>query len=345
MGAILGKSRPIFLSHAAADKNLVDHFEKLLTKALGITSDDIFCTSLEGQGVKKGDNFVESIRAQVTGAKAVVALITPAYLDSAFCMAELGAAWALSTHRLPIVVPPNDFKVMDATLLGIAGIKLDDQDQLTQALEELCGNVGLSVPTMYQRSRGLRDFFHEWPNILSGLKGPSRVPVSVHNDVLKERDTALEERDAAEAELRQSEAQIAELRKAKDANDVARITTQFAGSNWEEEFNAALNDIRKLYPELGGHEIARLLILDFIGNPVPLDQAEFPEQARRAIELNVCDPYGAWNRGHPEVKRLFALVRRVRSILHEDEAASSTLAARGEKNDPDYIRFWEEHLR
>lgn len=345
MDANVGRSRPIFLSHAAADKILADHFEKLLTKVLNITSDDIFCTSLEGQGVKKGDNFVESIRGQVTGAKAVVALISPAYLDSAFCMAELGAAWALSTYRLPIVVPPNDFKVMDATLLGIAGIKLDDQDQLTQALEELCAEVDLAVPAMHQRNRGLRDFFREWPAIQSELKGPSRIAVSVHYDVLKARDTALEERDAAEADLRKAEAEIAELRKAKNADDVARITAQFANSNWEDDFDNALNEIRKLYPELGGQEIVRLIILDALGNYVPIDQNEYQEQARRAIELNVCDPYGAWNRAHPEVKRLFALVRKVRSIVLEDETASATLAARGQRNDPDYIRFWEEHLR
>ena len=37
----------LFLSHAAADKPLVDAFENLLSKATGTLSQNIFCSSLD----------------------------------------------------------------------------------------------------------------------------------------------------------------------------------------------------------------------------------------------------------------------------------------------------------
>ncbi|MGO7821260.1 toll/interleukin-1 receptor domain-containing protein, partial [Rhizobium ruizarguesonis] len=153
----------IFLSHANADIELVEAFETLLSKALNITSANIFCSSLEGQGVKKGADFVDAIKGKATEAKAVVALLSPAYLESPFCLAELGAAWALNTHRFPIVVPPNTFEVMKATLLGVVGVKIDQQEALTQLLEDIGEALSLPAPTAGVRARAIRDFFKAWP--------------------------------------------------------------------------------------------------------------------------------------------------------------------------------------
>ena len=41
-------SKEIFISHAVKDKDLADAFVDLMVTAMGISADDIFCSSLEG---------------------------------------------------------------------------------------------------------------------------------------------------------------------------------------------------------------------------------------------------------------------------------------------------------
>ncbi|MGO7583377.1 TIR domain-containing protein [Rhizobium ruizarguesonis] len=334
----------IFLSHAAADKQLVEAFETLLGKCLGITSADIFCSSLEGQGVKKGSNFVDAIRQRVTEAKAVVALITPAYLDSAFCMAELGAAWALNTERLPIVVPPNDFKVMEATLLGIVGVKIDDSDALGQAFEELSGAVSVDKPTSGVVSRALRNFQNSWDSLKKEIAPARRVEAAVHSSVKKERDEAIGARNEAEQELVKAEAQIAALRKARSASDVAKIDAEFDESTWEESLDGAIANIKALYDDLGGREIVRLLILEHFGKNSAPDMHQLRDEVSRAIELDVYDPdSNSWN-NTPEVQALDKLVDEVVDLFYEHPEAEKALKAQGKRYNPEKITFWEENL-
>lgn len=336
-------STVIFLSHAAADKDLVEAFETLLAKSLGITSENIFCSSLEGQGVSKGSNFVEAIRNEVLAAKAVVALLTPAYLDSPFCMAELGAAWALKTHRLPIVVPPNTFKVMEATLLGIVGVKLDDDVALAQAFEDLCSEISLTLAKSGIRDRAMRTFQRSWADLRKELKGSSRIEVLVHEAVVQERDQALEARDGAEEELARAEAHIEALRNAKDAAAVAKIDAEFDDTDWEHDIGEALDEIRNHYSELGGREIVRLLILDHLGKFVRPDYRNYPDEVARAVELDVYDDESVkWNYSHPDVNELFKLVDRIIEIVEATPHAD--LKSKGYKTNVRNIRFWEENV-
>ena len=333
----------VFLSHAEADKHLAEAFLHPLATALGITEDRIFCSSIEGLGVPKGNNFVTGIRKEIESAKAVVALVTPAYLDSAFCMGELGAAWVLRAHRLPIVVPPNGFEQMVATLLGIAGVRIDSEEALIQGLEDLCKKIGAEVPQATLRSRAVRKFLKEWESLKGKLAGASRIEASVHQSVIQERDAAIESRDAAEAELSKAEKQIAALRKAKNAADVAKIDAAFSDTSNIKIINDAFEKIRELLVELGGSEIARTIILDSLGKFVRPNAQEYREQVHRAIELDVYseDDY-KWNYGHEAVKQLRSLVNTITEAVNETDDAD--LTANGFRTDPKNIKFWEAHI-
>lgn len=338
-------SSKIFLSHAVADKPLVEAFETLLSKSFGILSSDIFCSSLEGQGVSKGGGFVDEIHQQIKGAKAVVALISPAYLDSAFCMAELGGAWALNSKRLPIIVPPNDFTVMSATLLGIVGVKIDDEDALLQGFEEISSSISGTLPTVGVRSRATRDFLKTWKSIKGDVQAASRVEEAVHAVVKSERDKAIEERDNAENELLEMTVKMEALRKAKDKKDVQKIDVQFSNENWREKFENELDVIRSLYAELGGYEIARLLILEALGKKGNLDENNYPDETTRATELDVYYPESKeWNFANADVKILMRSVESTVNLFQDDLSAGQELDDEGEKSDPTHIRFWEEHL-
>lgn len=70
-----------------------------------LTNSDIFCTSLTGN-LPTGEAFIPAIREALVNCKIVIFLITEAYMESQFCLAELGAAWALGQTIVPLLVPP-----------------------------------------------------------------------------------------------------------------------------------------------------------------------------------------------------------------------------------------------
>lgn len=90
-------TRPgIFFSHATADKAVTDDFvSHILEGGIGIPPKSIFYSSSPDQGVPTGHDFIPYIKKQLKQSSMLIAWITPQYLESSFCMCELGAAWAL----------------------------------------------------------------------------------------------------------------------------------------------------------------------------------------------------------------------------------------------------------
>jgi hypothetical protein len=75
----------IFLSHAVADSKIADAFCRLLADGLNITRDQVFCSSLPGQSIPGGFNFVDHIEAKLSVSQIVICLFSKNYLDSQFC--------------------------------------------------------------------------------------------------------------------------------------------------------------------------------------------------------------------------------------------------------------------
>lgn len=108
-----------FISHATADTKLVSELVDFMESALKIDRSKIYCTS--GTGTRKmrtGNNFIENIKENVKGTKVVIFIFTPNYFKSNFCLAELGAAWALSSEVYPIIIPPTPRKLLKSTPLS-----------------------------------------------------------------------------------------------------------------------------------------------------------------------------------------------------------------------------------
>lgn len=106
-----------FISHSSKNRDLVNLFVELLNTKLGISDTDIYCTSIQNQ-VKLGKNFIQDIQNNLVDAEVVFFLITEDYLNSIFCLMEMGAAWAYKDNIIPILVPPVTFKTLDSTPLA-----------------------------------------------------------------------------------------------------------------------------------------------------------------------------------------------------------------------------------
>ena len=338
------KSYTIFLSHAAADEKLVKEFEKYLSRALGIPSAEIFCSSLEGQGVKKGDGFVDSIRDAANNSKAVVALISPAYLDSAFCMSELGAAWILRRHRLPIIVPPNSFKNMNATLLGITGVQIDNATALKQGIEDLRSKLDIAAPASGVLDGAIEDWKNAWRKLKKKVPPAQRIEVAIHNDVVNDYNKSKAKVLALKEKLTALELKYKALEKAKTPADVSALQNENSDTSWEEVFDDQIATIRSLYRSVGGREIALHLIADSIGLPSYPDDDTPNEELNRAAKVGVWDEENRTWIYTREAKKISDCVERVRDLLLENEHATDHLKSENREYDPDRRLFWEEHL-
>src|SRR5208282_1999975 len=137
------EKKPVFISHATADKAVVDMLVDLIETGMGISHSKIFCTALEGMGIPPGSNFIEFIRGQIQRPKAVVLLLTQTYVTRPFCLAELGAAWAMGHQVFPLVLPPLRVGDLGDVLANSQMLRLDDPYALSQLREELTTALGV----------------------------------------------------------------------------------------------------------------------------------------------------------------------------------------------------------
>ena len=96
----------VFITHSSIDQALAEALVDALRLGTGLAADRIFCSSIDGTDVPSGDDFLTYIRDQLQATTLVVPLITPAYLDSLFCMWELGAIWSRGIKMTPIRFDP-----------------------------------------------------------------------------------------------------------------------------------------------------------------------------------------------------------------------------------------------
>jgi len=98
----------IFISHSSKNEKLVKSFvDIILDNALNFNTSLIFCTSIEGLGIKSGEDFRQRIKSELLNAKVVIQIISDDYKKSEVCLNEMGAAWVLADEVIPFVVDNN----------------------------------------------------------------------------------------------------------------------------------------------------------------------------------------------------------------------------------------------
>lgn len=106
----------IFISYSTANKDLAESMVELFQSGMGIGRERIFCTAISS-ALPTGRDFLARIRNEIKESDIVVAIITPEYLKSPFCMMELGAAWIISAGLYPILADGVNYEDLDNTPL------------------------------------------------------------------------------------------------------------------------------------------------------------------------------------------------------------------------------------
>lgn len=146
--------KKIFISHSSEDREIVTELVNLLEN-MGIKSNQIFCSSVDGYGIPLGDNFLERIKSELNDDVMVLFVLTENFYKSPVCMCEMGAAWVQSKHHIPIVVPPFDFSNIRGVIQLTQGIKINEKGHLNTLLTDICNKFQITQPeiNIWERKR------------------------------------------------------------------------------------------------------------------------------------------------------------------------------------------------
>jgi hypothetical protein len=130
-------SSKIFISHSSQDRKYVGELIELL-EAIGLTDDDIICTSFSGYGIDLGENFLDAIKGKLRDVPLVLFVLSENFYASEICLCEMGATWVLTKEHIPVLIPPFDFADMKGAIPPTTnGLKVNDASKLTELKEKI----------------------------------------------------------------------------------------------------------------------------------------------------------------------------------------------------------------
>lgn len=341
----------IFISHAVADKVLADKFVSFLKEAIGVPSTSIFCSSVDGHGIPLGDDFNEYMKKQIQKPKLVILLMTPRYMESWFCLMELGATWAISLNPLPIIVPPVQFNVISSTLGLKQGWKIEDHAKLNDLRAKIKGTgIDLEHRSDHDWDKKRTAWRADLGRLLKNIAEPTSVTVAEHEAVKEDLEDLRQQYENLEEEYQAANETIEELRAAKDPAAVKAIMQKKSGFNAEAHFNGLIGEISRARPKISIWFYRSNILMDRYGKAATIDWRDQQQKAdmEAAIQYKLADPDAPhdflWQA--TKLKRVAAAVKALEDFLGSPEAADliKRREAEGISMEIDDLDFWEEHL-
>ncbi len=100
----------VFISHSSKDKKYVTDFvNHILCLGIGLSPDDIFCTSIEDMTMRNGEDIRSHIQENIRSAEYSFLLLSDNYKSSEICVNEMGAVWAYDSNVRLYLLPNTTF--------------------------------------------------------------------------------------------------------------------------------------------------------------------------------------------------------------------------------------------
>lgn len=161
----------VFISHSSKDADIIKYFKThILIAGLGLTDDDIVCTSFEETGIAVGANIPQYIEDNIANAKIVLCMISQNYKRSEICQNEVGAAWALKKEIIQVVLPDCTFDNVGWLLNLDKAMKIEKAASLDNFQEKMCNILGLPMKSAKQWNPHKEDFLMPLRTLLDGAK-------------------------------------------------------------------------------------------------------------------------------------------------------------------------------
>jgi hypothetical protein len=144
----------VFISHSSFDRDFVEEIIDIL-ETIGLSSDNIFCSSFDGYGIDLGENFLERLRNELDETILVLFILSENFYKSPICLCEMGATWIKTNEHIPILIPPFDFKDIQGVIPLTQGFRINDPMKLNlfrEKIEILFGLKAIDVSS-WERKR------------------------------------------------------------------------------------------------------------------------------------------------------------------------------------------------
>jgi hypothetical protein len=129
----------IFISHAQKDSKYIKLFvEKILRLGLDIAPERIFCSSMEGHGVKSGEYIPDILKQEISRSILALLFISKNYKGSEVCLNEVGAAWVTLTKEtvIPLLMSDIDFSEIGFLDINRLSLRIDNREGILKLIED-----------------------------------------------------------------------------------------------------------------------------------------------------------------------------------------------------------------
>lgn len=333
------------------NKPLADKLVDLIETGIGIGSNEIFCSSLEGMGIPSGSNFVTFIKDQITSPKVVILLLTQSYYRSLFCVCEMGASWALSHKIIPILVPPLQYTDMKAVLNGIQALNINNTNDLNQMRDELVEKLTVKG-NAFAKWEVKRDQFLENIKSISEPNIDPTVDYKKFTELSDRYSEAVQEFKNYEEKLAAKDKIIEELKKLKDVEEVKELLNNSLNdfellnkliSECEEKLSALPNIVKEaVFKFYRGEKLSR----------PGFGEEYIREEINRAIENDyLSDNHSEIqiNREDPKISRAIKSLDNLKTYIEEKNSNDKEFCDNYEQKYDHQVnfiskRFWTTHL-
>ncbi|MDB5271060.1 MAG: hypothetical protein JWP58_4100 [Hymenobacter sp.] len=339
----------IFISHAVADKPLVDELIALIEGGIGVPQNSIFCVSQPGQRVPTGKDFKTYIKETLEGAQLVIALITPNYYNSAFSMCELGGVWLQSKEFIPLIASPLNFADLKAVLVGVQALKIADETDLDTMRDDIVSIISLANASKTARWNTRRDkFLKSLKSVITKLPDSSPIAKSEHENALTQLKGYKEEALSQQEEIDKLNKKIERLKSVKDSAGFAEVIAEFTEipaqfENLVSECKAALRDFSTV--------VLKTIFAKFKGDdyfPKDEEWEEAREEINEGLLLENSDENGVRpNESDTDILEAIEKLGSLSQWLSESDEEFSEWYSNTFKGVTDNIRvkpFWRKHL-
>ncbi|MBR5712256.1 MAG: TIR domain-containing protein [Lachnospiraceae bacterium] len=259
----------VFISHSSKNSDIAGQLNSFFMN-MGVSEDDIFCSSIGGQGVKNGDELGATISEAIRKSKTLVFLITREFLKSTYCMQELGVGWYLSKQcgiKCFCLVFP-DVKLSDVAgffntaIFKVTIVKQTQMEEFSCFAEELCKELGVSMRSHSAQSKIENNFFAGINSMIDKLIAAAQKEEQdrPENQLARLREEINEKNNkivSLESEKTNIEAGIEKEIKEEKLRCLVRVTASASGYTREEYknnyllFNNMIEEYEGLIEALG----------------------------------------------------------------------------------------------
>lgn len=123
------KTPKLFISHSSKDKSFVEALVALL-EFLGFNETNLFCSSVEGYGIRLGQNIFDYLRNQFNEHELFIIFVHSSnYYSSYVSLNEMGAAWLLRNQYFSFLTKGTPFSLLKGVVTSEEiAVKVDAAD-------------------------------------------------------------------------------------------------------------------------------------------------------------------------------------------------------------------------